>query len=111
LSLSRNMISGQYYGTNDADAKLSSFSLTRSVMNNDEIPSLKDYQRVAEWYTEITNTTMDMVFDEDTLQPIGFKPKTALPFDKINMKLKRPRANQCEEYIKLIDRYIEERKR
>ncbi len=60
---------------------------------------------------EITNTTMEMEIEEDTQQPIGFKPKTALPFEKISCKLKRPRASQCEEYIKLINRTVDDQKR
>lgn len=62
---------------------------------------LHDEHRIAEWYTEIVNTYPELIYDEN-MAPTGFRLKHTLPFDQINMKLKRPKAPECQEYLKIV---------
>lgn len=112
LKLNRNEISGQYHGSYTYKDKISAFSMLKSIMNLDTTPTLKDQGRIYEWYTEIINTFPEMQYDEDTCQPNGkFIPRTTVPFEKINMKFKRPKSVECEEYLKLVNKYIDEKVR
>ena len=70
---------------------------------------MQDYQRNAEWFTEITNTFLELQLEQGT--PTRLVPRTAYPFPQIKKnKGREQRSQQCQEYLRLVDRYVEEMK-
>jgi len=60
LTYSRNSISGQHTGTYAPSYVPTAFGLLRGLEAKDELPTMRDLERNAEWFTEITNTYVEL---------------------------------------------------